>query len=44
MDLSPGRSISETRVRLTSLLASFVLALTMVRLASSARDELTDAE
>jgi hypothetical protein len=38
MDLSPGRSISETRVRITSLLASFVLALAVVRLASVSRD------
>ena len=38
MDLSPGHNITEARARLTSLLASFVLALAVVRLASSPRN------
>ena len=37
MDLSTGLTLSEARARLTSLLASFVLALAVVRLASSPR-------
>jgi hypothetical protein len=38
MDLTPGRKINQTRVRVTSLFASFVLALAVVRLASVSRD------
>jgi len=38
MDVSPGRSLNEARVRLASLLASFVVALAVVRLASSPRN------
>ena len=33
-----GHPITQTRVRLTSLLASFVLALAVIRLASVSRD------
>jgi hypothetical protein len=38
MDLSPGRSVKEARIRFASLLASFVVALAVVRLASSPRN------
>jgi hypothetical protein len=38
MDVSPSRSINEARVRIASVLASFVVALAVVRLASSSRD------
>ena len=38
MDLNSGRKIKQTRVRVTSLLASFVLALAVVRYASDSRD------
>jgi hypothetical protein len=42
MDLTPGHTIKQTRVRFTSLLASFILALAVVRLASVNRDPKQD--
>ncbi len=39
MDVSPVRSLRESRVRITSLFASFLLALAVVRLAGSPRND-----
>ena len=38
MDVSPARSVKAARIRVASLLASFVVALAVVRLASSPRN------